>query len=177
LDRQQLGKLRAHQFFAEAATAPFKYFKGSLNEGGLRAAGFVYYPAEVEAGGVTHSFMTMMDILPTFMEVAGTQHPGAGTFQGREIKDILGRSAWAHLTGRADAVHDDTHTVGWTRGDGGALIRGNYKLINTVPPTQRGATDWRLYDLVNDPGEHTDIAAEHPEMVAQMLEEWETDWR
>jgi arylsulfatase len=163
--------------FAEAATAPFRYFKGSLNEGGLRAAGFVYYPAEVEAGGVSHSFMTMMDILPTFMEIAGTEHPGAGAFQGREIRDILGRSAWGHLTGVADAVHDDSHTVGWGRGGGGALIRGNYKLINTSPPGQRGTTDWRLYDLVNDPGEHQDIAAEHTEMVTQMVEEWEANWR
>jgi len=163
--------------FAEAATAPFRYFKGSLNEGGLRAAGFVYYPADIDAGGVSHSFMTMMDILPTFMEIAGTEHPGAGTFQGREIKDILGRSAWTHLTGHADAVHDDAHTVGWGRGGGGALIRGNYKLINTSPPGERGTTEWRLYDLVNDPGEHQDIAAEFPEMVAQMVEEWETNWR
>ncbi len=163
--------------FAEAASAPFKYQKGSLTEGGLRAAGFVYYPAEVEAGGVTHSYMTMMDILPTFMEIAGTEHPGASTFNGREIRDILGRSAWPHLTGQADSVHGDTYSVGWSDRDGGALIHGNYKLINTLPPGQQGTTDWRLYDLIDDPGEHQDIAAQHPEMVAAMLVEWETNWR
>ena len=164
--------------FAEAATAPFKYQKGSLTEGGLRAAGFIYYPTAIEAGGVTHAYMTMMDILPTFMEIAGTPHPGAGTFNGREIKAILGRSAWPHLTGASDAVHDAEYSVGWSgRGDDGALIRGEYKLINTPPPGQRGIAGWRLYNLVADPGEHRDIASEHPERVADMAREWETNWR
>ena len=163
--------------FAEAATAPFREAKGSLNEGGLRAAGFVYYPAQVEAGGISHAYMTMMDFLPTLMEIAGTQHPGAGTFRGREINGILGQSAWAHLTGQAESVHDGSYSVGWSRGGGGALIRGDYKVINTPLPGQQDATEWRLYDLVDDPGEHNNIAANHPEMVAEMVEDWETNWR
>jgi arylsulfatase len=163
--------------FGEAATAPFRYQKGSVNEGGVRAAGFIYYPAEVAAGGISHTYMTMMDFLPTFMEIAGAEHPGAGTFRGREIKDILGRSAWSHLTGQADTVHDDNYSVGWSNGSSGSLIRGDFKLINTSPPGERGTTEWRLYNLVNDPGEHRDIAADHPEMVAEMVDGWETNWR
>ncbi len=164
--------------FGEASTAPFRYTKGTLNEGGLRAAAFVHYPDEIAGGRVTHSFMTVMDLLPTFMEIAGTEHPGAGTFRGREINDILGRSAWPHLKGETDAVHDADYAVGWSSGQGGgALIRGDFKIINTRPPGQRGTTDWRLYNLVEDPGEHDDIAADYPEVVADMLSEWETDWR
>jgi arylsulfatase len=163
--------------FGGAASAPFKHMKGSITDGGLRAAGFVYYPAEVEAGGVTHSFMTMMDFLPTFMEIAGTKHPGAGIFDAREIKDILGRSAWPHLTGQTDSVHGETYSVGWSEGAGGALTRGDYKLINTPPLGQQGTTDWRLYNLIADPGEHNNIAAQHTEIVKEMIEEWETNWK
>lgn len=163
--------------FGEAATAPFKYLKGAVDEGGILAAGFVHYPAEVAAGGVSHSFMTMMDILPTFMEVAGTEHPGAGMFNGRQINDILGRSAWPHLTGQVDAVHGDDYSVGWSNGRNGSLIRGDYKIINTAAPGAQGVTDWRLYNLADDPGEHADIAVEHPDRVAEMVAEWEADWR
>ena len=163
--------------FGVSASAPFKYHKGSLTEGGLRAAGFIYYPAAVNAGGVTHTYMTMMDVLPTFMEIAGTEHPGAGMFNGREINAILGRSLWPHLTGQADVVHDEDYSVGWSNGGGGALIRGDYKLINTLPPGQQGTTDWRLYNLIDDPGEHEDIAALHPDMTIEMVAEWETNWR
>ena len=92
--------------FGEAATAPFRYQKGTISEGGLRAAAIVYYPAAVPAGGVSSEFVTFMDILPTFLEIAGTEHPGAGPYRdGRMINDIVGRSAWPHLTGRAATVH------------------------------------------------------------------------
>lgn len=164
--------------FGEAASAPFKYQKGTIDEGGLRAAAFVRYPAAVEAGDVGDAFMSMMDFLPTFLEIAGTEHPGASTFQGREINDIRGRSAWQYLTGQADTVHLDTDVAGWDSGDGGALIRGGYKIINTVAPGQpRDTTDWRLYNLVADPGEHNDLSADHPEMVLEMVAEWEANWK
>lgn len=99
--------------FGEAATAPFRGQKGSVTEGGLRAAAFFYYPAAIRGGGVSSAFMTVMDFLPTFLDIAGTEHPGAGPYRdGREINGIAGRSAWAHLTGRADRVHPETYSVG-----------------------------------------------------------------
>ncbi len=163
--------------FGEAATAPFRYQKGSMTEGGLRAAAFVHYPAAISGGGVSSAFMTMMDILPTFMEIAGTEHPGAGSFRGREINDIVGRSAWPHFTGNAQTVHPPTDTAGWSGGGGGALIRGGYKIINRPPPGGMGTTPWRLYDLAADPGEARDLAAENPELVSELVAEWEANWR
>ncbi|MFL2553850.1 MAG: sulfatase-like hydrolase/transferase [Candidatus Rariloculaceae bacterium] len=165
--------------FAGAATVPFKYQKGSVTEGGLRAAAFVYYPRAVPAGGVSNAFMTVMDILPTFLEIAGTKHPGAGPYRdGREINDIAGRSAWLHLTGKAARVHSPDYAAGWTIGrDGGALIRGDYKIVNTPPPGGMGTIPWQLYNLETDPGERHDIAAENPDLVAELVAEWEADWR
>jgi arylsulfatase len=164
--------------FGEAATAPFKYQKGSLDEGGLRAAAFVRYPAAVEAGGVSNAFMTMMDFLPTFLEIADTEHPGAGRYRdGREINSIVGRSAWPHLTGQASTIHLSTDSAGWAGGDDGALIRGDYKIINRPPPGSMGTTPWRLYDLAADPGERRDIAAENTALTAELVAEWATNWR
>ena len=40
-----------------------------------------------------------------------------------------------------------------------------------------GVAPWQLYGLAADPGEHHDLAAEHPEIIAEMVAEWETDWR
>jgi arylsulfatase A-like enzyme len=164
--------------FGESASAPFKNLKGTIDEGGLRAAAFVHYSAAVAGGGVSSAFMSGLDLLPTFMEIAETEHPGVSTFRGREVKGILGTSAWAHLTGQAETVHSGTsNTVGWTRGGGGVLIRGDYKAINTVPPGQRGTTDWRLYNIVADPGEHQNLAVEQPELVAELATEWELNWK
>ena len=71
--------------FAEAATAPLRDVKGAIGEGGLRAAAFVHYPAAIAGGDVSHEFMTIMDVLPTFLEIAGSEHPGATSYKGREI--------------------------------------------------------------------------------------------
>lgn len=167
--------------FAEAATAPLKEFKATLSEGGLRAASFIYYPAAVPAGGISGEFLTVMDILPTFLEIAGTEHPGAGEFQGRHINDILGRSFWSHVTGQAPSVHSPDYTVGWIRQDFGALIRGGYKVVNDIPGGGQGGgmgtAAWRLYDIANDPGETIDLSAELPELTAELIAEWETNWR
>ncbi len=163
--------------FAEAATAPFTGTKGSIDEGGLRAAAFVYYPAAISGGRVSHTFMTVMDILPTFLEIAGSEHPGATTYKGREIQDIAGRSFWSYLTGAAATVHEPTDTAGWTAGYGhGALIRGGYKLINERL-RGGGVTPWRLYEIEKDPGETRDLAMLFPELTAELAAEWENNWR
>lgn len=166
--------------FGEAATAPLKYFKGSLAEGGIRTASFVRFPAAVSGGEISNTFVTVMDILPTLLDIAGTTHPGAAEFNGRTIQPIMGRSFWPYLTGDAATVHGDDHAAGWSQGNVGALILGSYKLTNYLPPgvpAARAELSWRLYDLDKDPWETTDIAARHPELVATMIVEWERDWR
>ena len=168
--------------FGEAATAPFKYSKGTLSEGGLRAAAFVYYPKAV-ASGVSHTLMGMVDILPTFLEVAGTGHPGASSYKGREINDIVGTSFWPYLTGRSDSVRLSTDSLGWFGGGRGALIQGDYKIINQVGrgggmgTAQGSVPPWRLYNITLDPGETEDISSEHPELVSELAGDWEANWR
>jgi arylsulfatase len=165
--------------FAEAASAPFKGTKGGIYEGGLRAAAFVHYPAAIPGGEVNHSFMTIMDVLPTFLEIAGTEHPGAGPYKdGREVNAIEGQSFWSHLTGSASMVHTPDDTAGWSAAGGqGALIRGDYKLINDRMPSGSGVTVWRLYNIADDPGETRDLAALYPRLTAELVEEWEENWR
>jgi len=75
-------------------------------------------------------------------------------------------------------VHSPYYAAGWTIGrDGGALIRGDYKIVNTPPPGGMGTIPWQLYNLETDPGERHDIAAENPDLVAELVAEWEADWR
>jgi arylsulfatase A-like enzyme len=167
------------QGFAEAASAPFKGTKGGIYEGGLRAAAFVHYPAAISGGEVNHSFMTIMDVLPTFLEIAGTAHPGAGPYKdGREVNAIEGQSFWPHLTGEASMVHTPDDAAGWSAAGGqGALIRGDYKLINDRMPSGSGVTVWRLYNIAEDPGETRDLAALYSGLTAELVEEWEENWR
>ena len=91
---------------------------------------------------------------------------------------ILGESFWPYLSGEKSAVHEAADVAGWSANGAGAIIRGNYKLINEGPPGGTGEEmPWRLYDISVDPGETNDIAMDHPELTAELIEEWETNWR
>lgn len=170
--------------FAEAATAPLKYYKASAFEGGVRAAAFVRYRGLEGAGGTNATLVSAMDLLPTFLEVAGTTHPGASRFRGRDIRDIRGRSFWLELT-HGESTNRSDYEIGLTRGQAGSLIRGHYKLINQPPPgvsslARAGPaepTPWRLYDIEADPSETTDLADKYPDIVAEMAARWEAEWK
>ena len=170
--------------FGEVASAPFRQFKATLSEGGLTAAAYVRYPSVVPAGGVSDTFLTVMDILPTFLEIGGTEHPGAGEYRGRSIHGILGRSFLPMLVGETEVVHPPTEPFGWYRGISGALIRGDYKIINDIELSpvaglsgERAGLPWRLYNLATDRGETNDLALEFPDLTAELAAEWEANWR
>ena len=86
-------------------------------------------------------------------------------------------------TGTASDRSD--YEIGFIRGTGGALIRGQYKVINQPPPDPTadsstgvgGMTEWRLYDIVSDPSETRDLAAVHPALVDSMVDAWALGWR
>lgn len=68
------------------------------------------------SGAVSHAFTTVMDILPTILDVAGIQYPTAvsdGNFQSRSVLPPRGRSWVPYLLGQADVVHGDDVARGW----------------------------------------------------------------
>lgn len=163
--------------FAEAATAPLTGYKSSLHEGGLLGVAFVTYPETVAQGAIDDTFVTAMDILPTFLDIAGFVHPGASDYRGRQINDMRGRSFWPYLTGVSDTVHLESDTAGWSRNDGGAVIRDGFKVIKGRRPGATEPTQWQLYNLAEDPGERNDLAEVMPDLTAELVAEWETNWR
>ena len=167
--------------FAESATAPLRLFKGTLSEGGIRAPAFIHYPGLLQQGEINNTLITVMDVLPTLLEIAETEHPGPVEYGGRKLLPIDGRSFRDLLTGNSEIVHGPEDAIGWSLRGRGALIKGHYKLTNQ-PHDGRYVRDpeslsWQLYDLVADPGETTDLSGVHPEIVADMKAEWERDWQ
>jgi len=167
--------------FAEAATAPLRLFKGTLSEGGIRAPAFLNYPGLRLQGRINDTFLTVMDVLPTFLEIAKTTHPGPVEYNGRQVQAIAGRSFWGVLTGSSEAAHGQSDAAGWSLRGLGALIKGRYKLTSQPRDGRRvediDSLSWQLYDLVADPGETVDLSNEHPEMVTGMRTEWQRNWQ
>lgn len=184
--------------WAQAATAPSRLFKMHSTEGGCRVPMVVKLPkalggvAEKDAK-VRNEFCTVMDLMPTFLSLAGLQHPGS-RYRGREIAPLRGCS-WVPFLRRLTsstaindgdgtngtdgtpvgaegaAIHPETYAVGFEIAGSGALRRGKWKI--TFVPAPRGPQKWELFDIIADPGETSDLSSTHPETFKELLQLWE----
>ena len=158
--------------WASAASSPLSGYKFSAAEGGLRVPLIIAWPghADIRAGGITDGLAHVTDILPTLTELAGVAGHG-GSWRGRAVEPITGRSLVPMLKGGAGSVHGDA-PLGYELSGNAALFRGDYKLVRNLAPTGDG--QWRLFNLKVDPGETRDLAAAEPDRYKRMLADYRT---
>ncbi|CAL5874141.1 uncharacterized protein PFLUO_LOCUS8429 [Penicillium psychrofluorescens] len=174
--------------WAQASTAPSRMYKYYSTEGGIKVPFIVHYPKfhpNQQGGALVKSFSTVMDICPTILDLAGIQHPaagtGKGTYRGRTVASMRGRS-WVPFmqdnkslgTMAATFIHGDDGTMGWELFGRGAVRQGPYKLVH-VEPFAGGREDgkWQLYHLEKDPGEVEDLSDSMPDKVEELIQIWE----
>ena len=152
---------------------PLRDFKGSIFEGGTRAAAFATWPGRIPAGQRIRQPMHMVDWYPTLIKQAG------GSLEQKLPVD--GLDVWPMLTKQAASPHDAILSVS-TQGPSRAAVRmGDWKLIvdggaADVAPTgkkkgKKAAGKYEavaLYDLSADPSEAKNLAEAQPERVKAM---------
>ena len=166
--------------WARAGNTPLRMFKGYTSQGGVRAPAFFHYPGAVQTGAMNDSIITVKDVMPTLLEFAGIEHPGAGTFQGREVQAMEGRSVTPVLTGARATIRAPGDYMGWELFGKQALRQDDWKILYVPSVPTRDARlpaikpgQWQLYNLADDPAEMNDLAASHPEKLREMLQLWE----
>ena len=153
--------------WAQVSAQPGRRYKQTIFEGGIRVPAFVHFPARVLKGQTTE-FASVRDVMPTFLQVAGIEHPGI-RYKGRAVIPSQGSTMLPFLSGEEPRIHAAAQPMGWEQDGAAALRRGNLKLV--YAPKITGAT-WRLYDLATDPAEQQDLAGQHPEQVKDLLMDW-----
>jgi arylsulfatase A-like enzyme len=156
--------------WASASATPWNRHKFTAFEGGTRVPAFAVYPGHITAGTRSNALLTILDVMPTFLELAGTQHPGT-LWQGREVLPPQGRSMLPVLRGAVAELHPADEEFGWELFGHRAVRKGDWKLVwdQAAPQAQRR---WKLYDLATDPFEQNDLSAAHPEKVAELTAQW-----
>ena len=152
---------------------PLRDFKGSIFEGGTRAAAFATWPGHIPAGQRIRQPMHMVDWYPTLIKQAN------GSLEQKLPVD--GLDVWPMLTKQAASPHDAILSVS-TQGSSRAAVRmGDWKLIvdggaaDIAPPGKKkgkkAAGKYEavaLYDLSADPSEAKNLAEAQPERVKAM---------
>ncbi|RSH95516.1 hypothetical protein EHS25_000608 [Saitozyma podzolica] len=173
--------------WAQAATAPHRLYKMFSTEGGLRVPFVIRYPGfdpTFQNGTLLRAFSTVADLCPTILDLAGVSHPcpdgqAAGSWRDRTVAGMRGKSWVRYFSGEQldgiSAIHsDDDPAFGWELFGRAALRRGKWKILH-VAPAAGGRPDgkWQLYDMSVDPGEVNDLSEEHPDLLKDLLRQWE----
>ncbi len=138
--------------------------KGSEYEGGHRVPFIVRWPDGGLTGGKSLNDLTAhVDMLPTFVSLTNQKYVSEKTMDGIDISD--------YLLGKSDApdryLVTDTQRIPWPKkGKNSCVMDDNWRLIKGK----------ELYNIVDDPGQTTDLADKFPEKVAEMNAFYETWW-
>jgi arylsulfatase len=155
--------------WAQVSSVPLRLFKGFEAEGGIRAPLIVSGPGDRHEGTLNHSVLHVMDMAPTFLELAGVEHPAKK--DESTVAPMQGKSMWPLLAGRQGAIRANVDWLGWELFGNRAIRQGDWKLLYLLKGAG-GTGDWQLFNLQRDPGELNDLSATHSEKRAAMLELW-----
>lgn len=172
LDEKTLVIFTSDNGAAAGSSLPWRGKKANNYEGGVREPCIMRWPGRIPGGTTCQQIAGNIDLLPTFARLVGAELPSDRILDGRDITSLM-------FNPQAPGVRD-THLYFVADQSLGAIRQGDWKLF-LAPPTARGkarqAQDATarfepvLYNLAKDPGETTDVAAEHGEIVARLRDE------
>lgn len=156
--------------WAQVGTVPFRLFKHYVAEGGIRSPLILAGPGVNHAGDTSNALVHAMDIVPTFLDLAGVSHPG--TQAGATVVAPEGKSLVPLLAGSAKAVRTETDWIGWEMFGNRAIRQGDWKILYITKEAQ-GTGAWQLFNLREDPAETNDLSAANPDRLKSMLALWD----
>jgi arylsulfatase A-like enzyme len=140
-----------------------------LYEGAIRIPLMIKLPLSFKTG-IINSRINLTDVFATILELCGLPIP-----HGIHSKPFGGtNSTVSEFYGVKEGVHRIIYS------DRYKLLSYNYDYEQFTPPNNMQLRGYELYDIVNDPDEHQNIASQLPDVVQSLtaqLRTWETQHR
>ena len=139
---------------------PLRGGKGWLYEGGIREPFLISWPGVIKPNALSDTPVISTDFYPTLLELAELPAKPKQHLDGLSLAPILKNTGTVK---RKNLFWHYPHYSNQGGFPGGAIRRGNYKLVERF---EDGSL--HLYDLENDIGERKDIKGDHPQLVTSM---------
>lgn len=133
----------------EAMSKPYRGTKNTTFEGGVRQPALLRWPGHTKPGTAKDGMMFIADFFPTFITLGGGKQAQEKPIDGIDMTSMLFEGADST---RKEIVFDVTGSVRVP-----TIRSGAFKLMGKA-----------LYNIETNPAESTDIAAQHPEIVAKL---------
>ena len=165
--------------WAFAGNTPYRRWKRETHEGGIGDPLVIAGPGvdPVGGGAIRDQYCHAIDLGATLLDLMGLEMPEE--LDGVAQKPVAGSSLRASFT---DASAPGRQTQYYEQFGCRAIYRDGWKAVAFHPlfPYEPGEDPfrpfeedrWELYDVESDPSECNDLAAEHPERLAELQELW-----
>jgi arylsulfatase len=125
-------------------------------------------PGVKKRNKISPDFLTVMDLAPTFYELAGAVYPER--YGGKAVYPLKGQSLLPYLSGRSGSIHATDYVFAMEHYGNAMLRKGDWKITNTEIPLN--VENFKLYHVADDPAEIHDLRSAAPEKYNELLEEW-----
>jgi arylsulfatase len=161
-------------------SGPLREGKGTCWEGGIRVPCVMRWPGKIPAGTTSDAMLMTIDLFPTLAHLVGAELP-AHKIDGLDVWPILSGAPGARNPHDAYLFYFEQNQLqAVSSGDGRWKLQlpHTYRTLAGHPGGRDGIpsryesrqiTRPELYDLANDLGETTDVAAKHPDVVSRLL--------
>jgi arylsulfatase A-like enzyme len=152
-----------------ASAGPFRGHKHQMWEGGLRVPSLVEWPGTIKASQKNDFLSGTVDYLPTILDLLNLPPVSDRPIDGISLKPVLlGQPLTREvpIASGYQRLYQNNQLF--------ALIHNQFKIC--IPDK---GEQMMLFDILNDPGETTDLASQKPEIFEKMkseLEEIKTSW-
>ena len=158
--------------WANVSAAPYRWWKATSHEGGIRTPFVVHWPAGMSAavrGSINSTAIGhIIDFAPTMLDLAGVARPSQ--VAGKEVAPLDGIVLSDVLCG--EEHHSPPRVLHNEFGKGRALYDHPWKLVSIGKKEFK----WELYRLDEDPTETNDLAASEPDQLRAMIEQFK-NWQ
>ena len=126
-------------------------------------------PGVVNKNSIENTFLTLMDLAPTFYEAAGATYPKV--YNNKDVYPLRGNSILNFVSGKSKNIHDKEYVFGLEHSNRAMIRKGEWKITNIERPFL--LENFKLYNLSNDLAELHDLKEVEKDKYKELLQEWE----
>jgi arylsulfatase A-like enzyme len=157
--------------------------KGSVYDGGIKVPFFIRWPKRLPSGMDIDRLAAHIDVLPTILDLCQIQEIQEIQRDGLSLVSVMtgADTTWPDRTLFFQQCRPDREGIDWPRLFTNCSARNQrYKIVMTAQNRRERQSkaisfeETELFDMIDDPGETTDISSDFPEIVRAMRKDFES---